>query len=76
MKIIPVTTAIQALHQCGSKEELQQKCAQLEQSLLDECVFLPIFYKNQYCITKSNNKDIGYDPFSGALNFRNAKHFE
>lgn len=68
--------AIQALHQCGSKEELQQKCAQLEQSLLDECVFLPIFYKNQYCITKSNNKDIGYDPFSGALNFRNAKHFE
>lgn len=52
------------------------KCAQLEQSLLDECVFLPIFYKNQYCITKSNNKDIGYDPFSGALNFRNAKHFE
>ena len=25
---------------------------------------------------KSYLKDIGYDPFSGALNFRNAKHFE
>lgn len=68
--------SIQALHQCGSKEELQQKCAQLEQRLLSEYLFLPVFYKNQYCITKSSNRDIGYDPFSGALNFRDAKHFE
>ncbi len=68
--------SIQALHQCGSKEELQQKCAQLEQSILGEYLFLPVFYKNQYCITKSSNRDIGYDPFSGALNFRDAKHFE
>lgn len=71
-----VDAAINALHQCSSAEALQQQCAQLEQTILNESCFLPIFYKNQYCITKSSNKDIGYDPFSGALNFRNAKHFE
>ena len=67
------TGAPAKVHQCSSAEALQQQCAQLEQTILNEYCFLPIFYKNQYCITKSSNKDIGYDPFSGALNFRNAK---
>lgn len=67
---------ITGLKNCASSEELQQKCQSLEQAILTEGQFIPIFYKNQYCITRSNNADIGYDPFSGALNFRNAKHFE
>ena len=74
--MVPPTPPSRHCTSAVRKRNSRQKCAQLEQSLLDECVFLPIFYKNQYCITKSNNKDIGYDPFSGALNFRNAKHFE
>lgn len=71
-----VDSLITGLKSCSSSEELQQKCQNLEQAILTEGQFLPIFYKNQYCITRSSNADIGYDPFSGALNFRNAKHFE
>lgn len=71
-----VDSMITGLRSCSSSEELQQKCQNLEQAILAEGQFIPIFYKNQYCITRSSNADIGYDPFSGALNFRNAKHFE
>lgn len=71
-----VDSLITGLKSCSSSEELQQKCQNLEQAILTEGQFLPIFYKNQYCITRSSNADIGYAPFSGALNFRNAKHFE
>lgn len=71
-----VDSLIPALHRCSSAEELQQKCSQLEQTILAENQFIPIFYKNQYCVTHSSNQDIRFDPYSGALNFRDAKHFE
>lgn len=71
-----VDSLISGLGACPSAEDLQQKCQNIEQAILMEGQFIPIFYKNQYCITRSNNEDIAYNPFSGALNFRNAKHFE
>ncbi len=61
---------------CSNSDQLRQSCDAIEKTILDEAIFLPIFYKNQYCITRSSNCDIIYNPFSGALNFRNAKHFE
>lgn len=71
-----VDTQIQALGDCSSSAQLLTQCSQLEQTILSDYWFLPIFYKNQYCITSTKNADIAYDAFSGALNFRNAKHFE
>lgn len=71
-----VDTLLDQLPQCETEEILQQECASLEAILTDEAMFLPMFYKNQYCVTRSNNTDIRFDPFSGALNFRDAKHFE
>lgn len=67
---------LDALPQCENEDQLRQSCNAIEQSILEESLFIPIFYKNQYCVTAGNNQDIKYDPFSGALNFRNAKHFE
>lgn len=67
---------VSSLSACTSIEELRQQCAETEQAILADGWFLPIFYKNQYCITRTNNQDIQYDPFSGAMNLRNAKHFE
>ncbi len=71
-----VDSLLTALNRCENNTQLQEKCENIEQVILDEAYFLPIFYKNSYCITKSENQDIAYNPFSGALNFRNAKHFE
>lgn len=71
-----VDAAIEKLQTCATEEALLEQCASIEQMILDDAWFLPIFYKNQYCITSSENEDVFYDPFSGALRFRNAKHFE
>lgn len=71
-----IDAQIKTLQKCETEEQLLQQCSALENVILDDAWFLPIFYKNQYCITNSSNEDIFYDAFSGALNFRNAKHFE
>ncbi len=71
-----VDSLLTDLRTAGTSSELLQKCSQLEQTILDEMQFIPIFYKNQYLLTKSGNADIEYDPFTDSLNLRDAKHFE
>ncbi len=46
-----------------------------EQAILDTNTFVPLFYKNSYLVHSSANTDLGYDAFSGIVDFRNAKHF-
>ncbi len=70
-----VEALLDLLPACANDDQLRQQCDEIEQVILNEALFVPIFYKNQYCITASVNCDIGFDPFSGALNFRDAKNF-
>lgn len=46
-----------------------------EQAILDTHAFIPLFYKNTYLVATAGNRDILFDPFSGVLDFRQAKHF-
>ncbi|MDE6004910.1 MAG: peptide ABC transporter substrate-binding protein [Oscillospiraceae bacterium] len=46
-----------------------------EQIILNQHVFIPLFYQNSYLIHASNNKDIWFNPFSKAIYFQKAKHF-
>lgn len=46
-----------------------------EQAILDTNAFIPLFYKNTYLVATAGNREIGFDAFSGTLDFRRAKHF-
>lgn len=47
-----------------------------EQAVIDTGAFIPLFYKNTYLITTAGNQDIRYDPFTGIISLRDAKHFQ
>ncbi len=66
---------IASLRKCQTDTELLEQCANVEQAILDDGWFIPIFYKKQYCITTSSNDDLVFDAFSQSLNLRNAKHY-
>ncbi len=55
----------------------QTKCDELfgkaEQLLIDKCVFLPLYYKNEYFLTPEDYAEIVYNPFAKTVNFTNAK---
>ncbi len=46
-----------------------------EQAILDSHAFIPLFYKNSYLVCTAGNTEIGFDAFSGTIDFRYAKHF-
>ncbi len=46
-----------------------------EEALIEELLFIPLFYKNSYLYCSSNNTDLQFDAFTGAYDFRYAKHF-
>lgn len=46
---------------------------QAEQLLIDECAFVPLYYKNEYFLTGEDFVDIVYNPFLKTVNFTLAK---
>ena len=46
-----------------------------EQTAINTHQFIPLFYKKTYLVYTSVNTDVEFNPFSGAVDFRNAKHF-
>ena len=62
------------LRSASVPEELE-RCTAAEHELLEKCSFIPVFYKNSYLISHSDNEDIFYDPFTGAVDFRSAKNY-
>lgn len=68
-------SSINNLSACADAAGLVDMFNSEEEQLLREFSFVPLFYKNTYLITKKENEDIVYDPFSGAVNFRTAKNF-
>lgn len=47
-----------------------------EQTALESDCFVPIFYKKHYLVYTADNTDVHGDLFTGAVDFRDAKHFE
>ncbi len=47
-----------------------------EKAFLESCCFIPLLYKNTYMVVTAGNEDIRYDPFTGAVYLRDAKHFQ
>ena len=49
--------------------------ASIEKLIIDTHCFVPLFYKNRYCIATAGNVDIQFDPFKLSADFIHAKHF-
>lgn len=47
--------------------------AKAEQLLIDKCVFLPLYYKDEYFLTLEDSSGIVYNPFAKTVNFTSAK---
>ncbi len=67
---------IQSIAGARDLSEFAETCIQAEQVILQEYLFIPVFYKNQYLIHSTKNRDITYDPYSGEIFFRTAKYYE
>lgn len=51
-------------------------CNAAEKNIIDNYVFVPLFYENEYFAVNSNAKDIVYYPFIESVWFGEAKYFE
>ena len=48
---------------------------QAEEAILSDYCFLPLFYKQRYLICKNGVSDVIFNPFSGQVQFRDAKYY-
>ncbi len=71
-----LASKITDLKKCADSSALVELFSETEKQFLAEYSFIPLFYKNTYLISKKECDDIIYDPFSGAVNFREAKYFD
>ncbi|MDE5583455.1 MAG: peptide ABC transporter substrate-binding protein [Ruminococcus sp.] len=67
--------SVDRIRRCADISELVDCYCAEESRLLDGYGFIPLFYKNSYLIMHTDNEDIVYDAFTGAVDFRNAKNF-
>lgn len=61
-----------------SFEQLKDKISlygEAEKLILNQIIFIPLFYQNSYLIYTAGNTDIWYHPFSKSVFFQKAKHF-
>ncbi len=57
------------------EEEIVNNYREVEKTILNDFLFIPVFYKSEYEIMGKGNDDIIYDPFTKQLFFRQAKYY-
>lgn len=48
---------------------------QAEQTIIDDAIFIPLYYKNEYFYINEDFADISYNPFNKTVNFTQAKAY-
>mgnify|MGYP002517316091 FL=1 len=56
-------------------EKRCQAYYEAERNIIENCGFIPVYYKKIYCIYGSGSQDIIFDPFKNTVNFRYGKNF-
>ncbi len=60
---------------CSTADELVNCYTVQEKAILEQYGFIPLFYKSSYLVADDDNEDIGYDAFTGAVDYRIAKNY-
>lgn len=50
------------------------KIAEAEKIIIDDCIFIPVFYKKEYLIMGEGNSDVMFNPFTKQIYFQKAKY--
>lgn len=67
---------VDEIKQLGNYNDGVEKYIEAEKMILNDFVFIPVFYKKEYEILGAGNHDILFDPFTKQLFFRHAKYYE
>ncbi|MCM1506472.1 MAG: peptide ABC transporter substrate-binding protein [Ruminococcus flavefaciens] len=66
---------VDRVRKCTDVSELVDCYCSQESEILDGYGFIPLFYKNSYLVMQSDNEDIFYDAFTGAVDFKKARNY-
>lgn len=71
----PLPELSRLLMTCADEETLADTCRATETAILDRNCFIPLFYRKRFLIYDTDNEDIYFDPFSGAIDYRQALNY-
>ena len=60
---------------CPTPSELVEAYSSAERGIMGQFGFIPIAYKKSYLIAAPSNEEIYFDPFTGAVDYRQAKNY-
>lgn len=72
---IQIDTLLKASKQCINTDDIITMYSQVEQSILQENIFIPLYYKKSYLICKSGIDSVKYNPFNHKFNFKYALNY-
>ena len=75
LKLENVTPLLEAIAKDGGLSEKVSLCGEAEKAILEQNIFIPLFYQNLYLIDTAGNTDIYCRPFTHSIDFRKARHF-
>ena len=70
------TAVFAAPNKTAQRSDSIELYGEAEKLFLEKCCFIPLLYKNTYMVMTAGNEDVRYDPFTGAVALREAKHFQ
>ncbi len=59
-----------------SLSDAAENFSKIEKDILNEYLFVPLFYKNEYFVSSPDSEDMVYYPFTSAVRFGNAKYYD
>lgn len=68
-------TLSSSLMSCSTFDELAERYSGAESVLLDRLEFIPLFYRSRWLVCDSDNENISFDPFTGAIDYRCALNY-
>ena len=70
-----VSRLISAAERAASLDSSADLYKQAEQIVIDDAIFIPLYYKNEYFYINEDFADISYNPFNKTVDFTQAKAY-
>lgn len=75
-KNISLAAEIKSLSMAKNLSDAVEKYSYIEKEILNQFVFVPLFYKDEYFVTDMSVSDIVYHPFVSSVDFSEAKYYK
>ena len=75
-KNISLASNIKLVSTATNLSDAVGKYSDIEKEILNQFVFVPLFYENEYFVTDTSASDIVYHPFVSSVDFSEAKYYD